>query len=113
MDIRPRLWWLSAKEGPGWQRRSDHVDGEVGGGELGVCQDEDRRRDGRPTLRELLAELVQEVKLGRVVGPTRPDAATKLDGWNISTTALLNTPAADRLQPPPPPGQAFVAAFFP
>eukprot|EP00439_Symbiodinium_sp_Y106_P018097 s6942_g2.t1 len=64
------------RRGPGWRPRSD----------------------GRVLV-------VEEAKLGRVVGPMRPP-----DGWNIRTTALLDTPG--RLQPPPP-GQVFVAASFP
>ena len=54
----------------------------------------------------LLQELVAEVKLGRVVGPTAPPA-----GWNIVTVPVLNAPGADRLVTPPP-GRHFAAASF-
>ena len=53
----------------------------------------------------LLQELVAEVKLGRVVGPTAPPA-----GWNIVTVPVLNAPGADRLVTPPP-GRHFAAAW--
>ena len=54
-----------------------------------------------------LAELVEETRLGRVVGPTRAPP-----GWNLRTTAVLDRPGVDTLVPPPP-GQHFVAASFP
>ena len=56
---------------------------------------------------KLLAELVEETRLGRVVGPTRPPA-----GWNITTVPLPDVTGADRLVPPPP-GRHFAAASFP
>ena len=55
----------------------------------------------------LLAELVEETRLGRVVGPTRAPP-----GWNLHTTAVLDRPGVDTLVPPPP-GQHFAAASFP
>ena len=70
-----------------------------------------RDRTSRPRTGEytekLLAELVEETRLGRVVGPTRPPA-----GWNISTVPLVDVAGADRLVPPPP-GRHFAAASFP
>ena len=63
-------------------RREVHVphnDRELRGDQLGVRQEEDRHGDaGRHCW-----PLVEEARLGRVVGPTRPPH------WDIRTTALL------------------------
>ncbi|CAE7923243.1 unnamed protein product [Symbiodinium sp. KB8] len=80
------------RRGPGWKQRTDGRYANPATGEY---------------TEKLLAELVEEARLGRVVGPTRPPA-----GWNISTVPLFDVAGADRLVPPPP-GRHFAAASFP
>ena len=100
------------RRGPGWKNRQDgRYQNPASLDQLSATNWEYVRRRAAAAKpgehwETLLTELVAEVKLGRVVGPTHPPA-----GWNIATVPVLNTPGADRLVTPPP-GRHFVAASF-
>ena len=100
------------RRGPGWKDRKDgRYQNPASLDQLAATNWEYVRRrasGARPGehWETLLQELVAEVKLGRVVGPTAPPA-----GWNIVTVPVLNAPGADRLVTPPP-GRHFAAASF-
>ena len=99
------------RRGPGWKDRKDgRYQNPASMDQLAATNWEYVRRrasGARPGehWETLLQELVAEVKLGRVVGPTAPPA-----GWNIVTVPVLYAPGADRLVTPPP-GRHFAAAF--
>ena len=100
------------RRGPGWKDREDgRYQNPASLDQLAATNWEYVRRRASAAKpgehwETLLTELVAEVKLGRVVGPTHPPA-----GWNLVTVPVLNTPGADRLVPPPP-GRHFAAASF-
>ena len=92
------------RRGPGWKPRTDGRYANPASLDTlaSVNWNYVRDRTSRPKTGEytekLLAELVEETRLGRVVGPTRPPA-----GWNIATVPLIDlVTGADRLVPPPP-----------
>ena len=110
----PHRWVRHAWRGaarPGWKDRKDgRYQNPASMDQLAATNWEYVRRrasGARPGehWETLLQELVAEVKLGRVVGPTAPPA-----GWNIVTVPVLYAPGADRLVTPPP-GRHFAAAF--
>ncbi|CAE7881307.1 unnamed protein product, partial [Symbiodinium necroappetens] len=79
------------RRGPGWKSRTDgrysnpaSLDTLASVNWSYVKDRTSRPRTGEYT-EKLLVELVDETRLGRVVGPTRPPA-----GWNISTVPLVN-----------------------
>ena len=90
------------RRGPGWKNREDgRYQNPASLDQLSATNWEYVRRRAAAAKpgehwETLLTELVAEVKLGRVVGPTHPPA-----GWNIATVPVLNTPGADRLVTPP------------
>ncbi|CAE7879635.1 unnamed protein product, partial [Symbiodinium necroappetens] len=98
------------RRGPGWKLRTDGRYSNPASLDTlaSVKWSYVRDRASRPRTGEytekLLAELVDETRLGRVVGPTRPPA-----GWSVSTVPLVDVAGADRLVPPPP-GRHFAAA---
>ena len=100
------------RRGPGWKNREDgRCQNPASLDQLSATNWEYVRRRAAAAKpgehwETLLTELVAEVKLGRVVGPTHPPA-----GWNIATVPVLDTPGADRLVTLPP-GRHFVAASF-
>ena len=91
------------RRGPGWKPRTDGRYSNPASLDTlaSVNWNYVRDRTSRPRTGEytekLLAELVDETRLGRVVGPTRPPA-----GWNISTVPVVDVAGTDRLVPPPP-----------
>ncbi|CAE7317206.1 unnamed protein product [Symbiodinium sp. CCMP2456] len=85
------------RPGPAWRKRqvnADYVRRKVATASTGEHTE------------TLLQELVDEVKLGRVIGPTRPPAWLKAKAtalpWALGATELVE----------PPPGEAFLAASF-
>ena len=103
----------SIRPGPGWRKRSDDRyanpmplaslatrNAEYLGSRLG-------KTNAGEYSDVLLDELIQETKLGRVLGPCRAP-----DDWKIKTVPIYDVVGMTELVEPPP-GQVFVAASFP
>ena len=101
------------RPGPGWDRRKDEKYSQPAAWDQFLHDNQQYVHRRVPTARAsehtdtLLKELIEEKRLGRVIGPcSRPPH------WPRQTVALADVPGCDTLEPPPT-GDIGVAASFP